>query len=89
VITVVLLGKLADLGMTPDQIAFMNSYPAAATALWALGVWGAFCGSVLVLLRSGRSPLSKLLDIQANPERVQSQRLFIANWLYVHPISPR
>ena len=50
--TMTKLGKLADLGMTPDQIAFMNSYPAAATALWALGVWGAFAGSVLVLLRS-------------------------------------
>lgn len=50
--TMTKLGKLADLGMTPDQITFMNSYPAAATALWALGVWGAFAGSVLVLLRS-------------------------------------
>jgi hypothetical protein len=50
--TMTKLGKLADLGMTPDQIAFMNSYPAVATALWALGVWGAFGGSLLVLLRS-------------------------------------
>ena len=50
--TMTKLGKLAELGMTPDQIAFMNSYPAPATALWALGVWGAFAGSVLVLLRS-------------------------------------
>jgi hypothetical protein len=50
--TMTKLGKLAELGMTPDQIAFMNSYPAPATALWALGVWGAFTGSVLVLLRS-------------------------------------
>lgn len=46
------LGKLADLGMTPDQIAFMDSYPTYAIALWALGVWGAFAGSVLLLLRS-------------------------------------
>ncbi|HSJ79148.1 MAG TPA: hypothetical protein VK913_10490 [Erythrobacter sp.] len=46
------LGKLADLGMTPEQITFMQSYPAWANALWALGVWGAFAGSVLLLLRS-------------------------------------
>ncbi len=46
------LGMLAELGMTPDQIAFMESYPAWASALWALGVWGAFAGSVLLLLRS-------------------------------------
>jgi hypothetical protein len=50
--TMTKLGKLADLGMTPDQIAFMDSYPAWVSALWALGVWGAFAGSVLVLLRS-------------------------------------
>ncbi|HSF11337.1 MAG TPA: hypothetical protein VLA50_00030 [Erythrobacter sp.] len=46
------LGMLAEMGMTPDQIAFMESYPAWASALWALGVWGAFSGSVLLLLRS-------------------------------------
>lgn len=46
------LGKLEDLDMTPDQIAFFDSFPAWANALWALGVWGAFFGSVLLLLRS-------------------------------------
>lgn len=46
------LGLLADMGMTPEQIAFMDSYPAWVSALWALGVWGAFAGSVLLLLRS-------------------------------------
>lgn len=46
------LGMLAEMGMTPGQIAFMESYPAWASALWALGVWGAFAGSVLLLLRS-------------------------------------
>jgi hypothetical protein len=50
--TMTKLGKLADLGMTPDQIAFMDSYPAWASGLWALGVWGALAGSALVLLRS-------------------------------------
>lgn len=46
------LDLLADLGMTPDQIAFMQSYPVWANAFWALGVWGAVAGSVLLLLRS-------------------------------------
>jgi hypothetical protein len=46
------LGMLAEMGLTPEQIAFMNSYPAWVSAFWALGVWGAFAGSVLLLLRS-------------------------------------
>ena len=46
------LGMLAEMGMTPSQIAFMESYPAWVSGFWALGVWGAFAGSVLLLLRS-------------------------------------
>jgi hypothetical protein len=46
------LGMLAEMGLTPGQIAFMDSYPAWVSAFWALGVWGAFAGSVLILLRS-------------------------------------
>jgi hypothetical protein len=43
---------LEQMGLNPEQIAFMNSYPAWVSAFWALGVWGAFAGSVLVLARS-------------------------------------
>jgi hypothetical protein len=46
------LGLLAEMGLTPEQIAFMESYPAWISAFWALGVWGAFSGSVLLLMRS-------------------------------------
>lgn len=46
------LGMLAEMGLTPSQIAFMDSYPAWVSGFWALGVWGAFAGSVLLLLRS-------------------------------------
>lgn len=46
------LGLLAEMGLTGEQIAFMDSYPAWVSAFWALGVWGAFAGSLLVLLRS-------------------------------------
>jgi hypothetical protein len=45
-------GMLEAMGLTPEQIAFMESYPAWVNALWAMGVWGAFAGSLLVLLRS-------------------------------------
>lgn len=50
--TMTMLGKLADLGMTAELIAFMQSYPVWANAFWALGVWGAMAGSLLLLLRS-------------------------------------
>lgn len=50
--TMTKFGMLAETGMTPDQIAFMASYPAITSAFWALGVWGAFSGSVLLLLRT-------------------------------------
>lgn len=46
------LGMLAEMGLTPSQIAFMDSYPSWVSGFWALGVWGAFAGSVLLLLRS-------------------------------------
>lgn len=46
------LGMLAEMGLNEEQIAFMNSYPAWISAFWALGVWGAFAGSLLLLLRS-------------------------------------
>lgn len=46
------LGRLESVGMTPDQIAYFESFPAWANAVWALGVWGALLGSVLLLLRS-------------------------------------
>ncbi|SFG18729.1 hypothetical protein SAMN05518801_109130 [Novosphingobium sp. CF614] len=36
----------------PEIIDFIDSFPMWATAVWALGVWGALTGSVLLLLRS-------------------------------------
>jgi uncharacterized membrane protein len=38
--------------MTPAQIAWFEAFPVWATSCWALGVWGAVAGSVLLLLRS-------------------------------------
>lgn len=50
--TVTRLGKLQDLGMSQVEIAYFDTHPAWANAFWALGVWGAIAGSVLLLLRS-------------------------------------
>ena len=50
--TMTRLGKLEDLGMSQTEIAFFESSPVWANAFWALGVWGAIAGSVLILLRS-------------------------------------
>ena len=48
------LGSMAEgMGITADQmIAYIDSFPAWMHAFWALGVWGAFVGSVLLLARS-------------------------------------
>lgn len=39
-------------GMDAAEIAYIGSLPAWATAGWALGVWGAVAGSLLLLARS-------------------------------------
>ena len=40
---------------TPEQLSYFDSFPAWATGFWALGVWGAFVGSLLLLFRSRRA----------------------------------
>ncbi|MEP3191496.1 MAG: hypothetical protein ABJO44_16085 [Parasphingorhabdus sp.] len=37
---------------TQEQLDYFYAFPAWADAAWALGVWGAFIGSLLLLLRS-------------------------------------
>ncbi len=49
------LGQLGSLGMTPEQIAYFDTFPAWATDFCPLRVWGVFLGSVLLLLRSRRT----------------------------------
>ena len=44
---------MGPMGMSAEQsIAFLDSFPVWANALWALGVWGSVAGSILLLLRS-------------------------------------
>lgn len=38
--------------MTPEQRAYFDGFPIWAVVFWALGVWGALAGSILLLLRS-------------------------------------
>ena len=42
---------MASAGMTPAQIAHFQQMPVWMTAVWAIGVWGAFLASILLLLR--------------------------------------
>lgn len=58
-----ILGKLDALGMTAEQIAYFNSFPAWANAVWALGVLGAFLGSVFLLLRSRHAVTALAISI--------------------------
>jgi hypothetical protein len=37
---------------TPEQIAWFDAFPIWATSCWAIGVWGAIAGSILLLIRS-------------------------------------
>lgn len=42
---------MAGMGMTEAQIAYFTGMPVWMTVAWALGVWGALLGSILLLLR--------------------------------------
>jgi len=60
---------------TPEQQAYYEGFPAWATAFWALGVWGAFAGSVLLLVRSRFAALAfgiSLIGLLANTSRLFS-----------------
>jgi hypothetical protein len=42
---------LRDYGMTEPQIEYFHAMPSWMTAVWAIGVWGAILGTILLLLR--------------------------------------
>ena len=44
--------RLEKAGMNEAQIAYMHSAPAWMTVVWALGVWGAMLGTILLLMRT-------------------------------------
>ncbi|MAM62799.1 hypothetical protein [Maritimibacter sp. UBA3975] len=49
--------------MTEAQREWYSSFPLWAEVFWALGVWGAIIGSVLLLLRSGFAQLAFVLSL--------------------------
>ena len=56
-------GNLDGFGMSDEAIAYVTSFPAWADSLWALGVWGALLGSLLILLRSRWAVVSLLVSV--------------------------
>jgi hypothetical protein len=55
----------ASAGMTPDQIAHYQQMPSWMTVVWAIGVFGAFLASILVLLRRKQAWLVFILSLVA------------------------
>jgi len=55
----------ASVGMTPAQIAHYQQMPAWMTAVWAVGVFGAFVASILLLLRSRHAFVVFVLSLAA------------------------
>ena len=55
----------ASAGMTPDQIAHFQQMPSWMTVVWAIGVFGAFLASILLLLRRRQAFLIFILSLTA------------------------
>ena len=68
---------MASAGMTPDQIAHYQQMPGWMTVDWAVGVFGAFVASILVLLRK------KL----ALPIFILSLAAFLVSLLYTYVLT--
>ncbi len=67
----------ASAGMTPDQIAHYQAMPGWMTVDWAVGVFGAFVASILLLLR--RRP--------AWPAFVLSLAAFVISLVYTYVLT--
>jgi hypothetical protein len=68
---------MASAGMTPEQIAHYQGMPGWMGVVWAVGVFGAFLASILVLLRR------KL----AFPAFVLSLGAFLVSLLYTYVLT--
>jgi 4-hydroxybenzoate polyprenyltransferase len=69
---------LQSAGMTPTQIDHFNAMPGWMTAVWAIGVWGALAGTLLLLARRRL----------AAPVFVASLLAFALSLVYAHLIDP-
>ena len=88
------LNMLESLDMTADQIAYFDSYPFWVNSVWALGVWGALVGSILLLVRSRHAVTAIVISVLGligtsiyqhvltqTPQSLQSPGLAISIWL--------
>lgn len=49
--------------LSPATQAYLEAMPVWLTAFWALGVWGSFVGSILLLVRSARAVTAFALSL--------------------------
>lgn len=48
-----------------EMTAFFDAFPAWASALWAIGVWGSIAGSILLLMRSRQAATAFVISFVA------------------------
>ena len=51
------------IALPPAQLTYLDHFPIWASIGWALGVWGAFAGSILLLLRSRHAVFAFVLSL--------------------------
>jgi hypothetical protein len=69
---------MRSVGMTDAQIAHMAAFPAWMVAVWAIGVWGALLGALLLLLRSRWAVEVFIASLVA----------FVISLIYAYGVSP-
>jgi hypothetical protein len=55
----------ASAGMTPEQIAHYQQMPGWMVVVWAIGVFGAFGASILLLMRRRQAALTFIVSLAA------------------------
>lgn len=55
---------MGPMGITVEEsIAFLDSFPVWASAVWAIGIWGSVLGSILLLMRSRHAVIAFLVSL--------------------------
>ena len=54
---------LESMGFTEEAMAYIDGFPIWADIAWALGVWGALVGSILLILRSRHAVIAFALSL--------------------------
>lgn len=67
----------ASVGMTPDQIAHYQQMPSWMMFVWAVGVFGAFLASILLLLRRRQALVVFIVSLAA----------FVVSLLYTYVLT--